>query len=236
MRRCLTRGLFSIIFSFGCNNEVDDLGSSGFYPGSSSSSSSGGEGTALQPLKIVMLPPSDKGYIVVEGMFEWAPFGNYEITNPNSISLTLDSVTIVQSSADGDIADFASVGVAQGPFEIGSATLPLGSGAFSAGTQSASFTLETPLVLPPYSTSVLATVGMMAEVQPSSACPSGHGCARSGHTPTLSLTGVTVQEGPIGQSFVYGSNHPLRVLHKSRPFIEFLPIEEPLQNGPNTIA
>jgi hypothetical protein len=45
-----------------------------------------------------------------------------------------------------------------------------------------------------------------------------------------------VQEGPIGQSFVYGSNHPLRVLHKSRPFIEFLPIEEPLQNGPNTIA
>lgn len=183
----------------------------------------------LLPLAFIMGPTSDAdGRIVIGKTDEWESFGKYLIINPNDIDLTLESVILAQVDPNGDAADFKTVGIKHGPAVLGMDVLAM-------DTQSVWLTFGAPLIIPAHSSKmVVEMVGKMAVVESIGACPSTHRCARSGHTPALSIIKANVKEGPISADFI--NHHPPRVLHKSRPIMEFLPIEEALHDGLNTIA
>ena len=152
--------------------------------------------------------------IVVPRSYLSQQFATYAVLNTGDTEQKLTQLTIEQTSINGDFADFHYIGIggANGKWNGHLVdTLP----AYPTNTITVDLS-DDPLVLPPHSSTPLAVSGGMNDVVSSAACPSGHGCARSGHTLSLKVTSAIATDG---NADVPAHTTAPMVLRQSQPFI-----------------
>lgn len=146
----------------------------------------------------------------------WCSVGldGLDVQNTGDTKQKITQLTIKLVSSNSDFADFRFIGIGGGAADWNGKlvdTLP----AYPATSITVDLSKD-PIVLPPHSSYPLMLSGSFNDVVSSAACPSGHGCARSGHTPMLQITGAVVSDGIVN---VPAHTTPLVVLRQSQPII-----------------
>ncbi|MFZ2804046.1 MAG: hypothetical protein WA001_02375, partial [Patescibacteria group bacterium] len=164
-------------------------------------------------LKITLDPATPKSQIVVGGKDEWVPFSRYTVKNLTSEQqmVVTAGAALEAGSISSDVADFTDVALAMN-----------GNVLFTQqATAGVMFLLDgAPFPIAANASVTLEVWGKMASVSSSATCPSGHGCARSGHTPAMRLEDLQLASDPAG---IYQDGDPISppamVLRKSQPIV-----------------
>lgn len=146
----------------------------------------------------------------------WCSVGldGLDVQNTGDTKQKITQLTIELVSSNSDFADFRFIGIGSGAADWNGKlvdTLP----AYPATSITVDLSKD-PIVLPPHSNYPLTLCGSFNDVVSSTACPSGHGCSRSGHTPMLQITSAVASDGIVN---VPAHTTPLVVLRQSQPII-----------------
>jgi len=173
-------------------------------------------------LKITLDPETPESHIVVGGLDAWDLFSQYQVWNFTTESQVIDAIEIAQADPNGDAADFDSIEVEMDGFWCFT-----GNKVILAGGEQHFYLDSTNgpgCTIAPNATGTMQVWAKMANVVSSAACPSGHGCARSGHTDGLRIENMHVASDPdfFAQAPWEVVNPPSMVLRKSEPIVSQL--------------